>query len=109
MKRIIYAGGILVTGTSLADAVLRYAEVLAPHSLADTVEISVIGDAGAVETVSLVVGPASQLVAQEHVWEGAELEDAQALAVLQDRILALSNPHPEPIAAQDVPQVPDDL
>lgn len=71
MKRIRYAGGSFLTGDAIADALLDYATALARAGTADHVIVPGLGADEAPTSVDVVVGPASQLIA-EHEESGAE-------------------------------------
>jgi hypothetical protein len=62
MERIHYAGGELLTGSDIADAIVDYAAALAGRSAAASVDIPVRTGTGGVARAHLLIGPASQLV-----------------------------------------------
>ena len=74
MKRILYAGGSFLTGDGIADAVLDYAAELANAGKAAKVDVPTLDLEQRKERVSLVIGPASQFLA-EPVSVGQEMED----------------------------------
>ncbi|MRG60995.1 hypothetical protein GE115_14130 [Agromyces sp. CFH 90414] len=92
MHRIHYAGGELVTGDAIAEALLRYAAVLAKQRTAASVEIPVVGNDGGHITARLLLGPASQLVS-EHLAGEDDLVDEDTLAMVNREISRLE-PHP---------------
>jgi hypothetical protein len=63
MKKITYAGETLVTSDDVADALTELASALGTAQKSETVEIPVFEEDGASELASLVIGPASELVA----------------------------------------------
>jgi len=63
MQRVNYAGGVFVTSDEVADALLEYAAVLANADRAATLDVPSAGDDGPT-TVKILVGPASQIVAE---------------------------------------------
>ena len=85
MKRISYAGGSFVTGDLIADAVLDYAAVLARAGQADRVTVPGLGGDDRLTEFDLVVGPASQLVAEAVEFGGDELESRELLDDLRVR------------------------
>lgn len=85
MKRIGYAGGSFLTGDRIADAVLDYAAVLARAAQADRVRIPALGVDDSVRMLDLVVGPASQFIAEPVDVPGDELLDADLVADLELR------------------------
>jgi hypothetical protein len=74
MKRILYAGGSFQTGDAIAHAVLDYAAELANAGKAAKIDVPALDFEQRPEQVSLVVGPASQMLA-EPVTLGRELDD----------------------------------
>ena len=79
----MYAGGAFLTGDEIADALMDLAAALAEASLAEPVEIPVLGPDGARITSSFLVGPASQIVTEVADWDGEELVDAETVERLR--------------------------
>jgi hypothetical protein len=88
MKRIVYAGSRLLTGDDIAVAVLEYCAALADAGTAETVQIPVLGEDGARSMVTLLVGPSSQIVAEDEPTEFEELVDADTVALLKRKTRA---------------------
>lgn len=61
MKHIAYTDTVIDTEARLADLVLEYAKVLARTNSADTISIPYRAESGAVERITMLVGPSSQL------------------------------------------------
>ena len=92
MRRINYAGGTIITGDEIAEALLSYAAALANANRAATIHVPVaIESEGsiAVHPAEVLVGPASQLVAEPVEWSGSELEDRAFLERVEERTKAL--------------------
>ena len=85
MKRVSYSGDAFLTGDAIADALLDYAAVLARADQADRVTVPGIGDDGRVTRFDLLVGPASQLVAEAVELVGEELVDEELVHDLEVR------------------------
>lgn len=85
MKRIMYAGGSILTDDATADALMDYARVLAIVGSADVVELSGVDDEGDVQTMRFVVGPASQLLTMTTDLDEVELDGAATAANLRAR------------------------
>jgi hypothetical protein len=85
MKRILYASGGFVTDDAIADAVMEYASVLAIVGSADVVSLPGIDDGGTVREITIIVGPASQLVAMSSDDEWVDLGAERTVAELQAR------------------------
>jgi hypothetical protein len=61
MTHIAYTETVIDTEARIADLVLEYAKVLALTNSADTISIPYRGESGAVERMTMLVGPSSQL------------------------------------------------
>ncbi|MFS0732390.1 hypothetical protein ABC304_10345 [Microbacterium sp. 1P10UB] len=86
MKTVIYAGDAFVTGDAIADAVLRYSKILAEAGTADTVTIPVRRNDGERVEATLLLGPASQIVAESQPYDGREeIEDGDVVDELNAR------------------------
>lgn len=90
MKRILYAGGSFLTGDDIADAVLDYAAELANAGKAARLDVPALDLEQRPERVSLVVGPASQLLA-EPVAVGQEMQDDAFTRLLQRKTRVLQS------------------
>ena len=101
MDQIQYAGNTLVTGSKIAHAVLAYAQALASNGDSATVTIPIRHDDGSVVTAEILIGPASQLIAEPYESSAPELEDADAIARLTEATARLRGAHPVPEAEGD--------
>lgn len=63
MELIHYADGSILTGSSIARALLEYAQVLASNETAASLEIPIRQADGSVGHATFLLGPASQIVA----------------------------------------------
>ncbi|HEV7956382.1 MAG: hypothetical protein JWL94_528 [Microbacteriaceae bacterium] len=75
MKSIHYAGGELLTGDAIADAVVQYGEALARRETSAAVDIPVRFPDGRIEQASILLGPASQVIAIPERGDFEELVD----------------------------------
>jgi hypothetical protein len=96
VKEIIYAGGTLLTGDAIADALLDAAAALAEAQLAEPVDIPVVDAEGNRDMTSLLLGPASQIVTRHAGGSGAELVDEGTIVKLGQLVARL-----RPVAATD--------
>jgi hypothetical protein len=80
MDRIHYAGDSILTGSAIAKALLEYAEALAKVGASATVDIPTREADGSLGRSSLLVGPASQLIADAEVSEYDEVIDDALVA-----------------------------
>ncbi|MCI4657780.1 hypothetical protein [Cryobacterium zhongshanensis] len=88
MKRIFHAGGSVVTGSDLADAVMQYAERLSTRGQVEVVDIPVLGDSGQVGRAQFLIGAASQLTSVTSPAGFRELVDLDITAGLRRKALA---------------------
>lgn len=88
MKIIVYAGTELMTGDAIASALMEYCAALAQESAAETVEIPVVDSQGVVRSAIVLVGPASQIVAQHIDTEFEDVVDADVIRLLEQRTRA---------------------
>jgi hypothetical protein len=85
MKLIVYAGSRLMTGDEIAVAVLEYCAALADADTAETVEIPILTTEGYRAHATLLVGPSSQIVAEDVDTVFEELVDDVAVRMLRDK------------------------
>lgn len=85
MKLIVYAGSRLMTGDDIAIAVLEYCAALADAGTAETVEIPVLSAEGRRTKATLLVGPSSQIVAEDVDTSYDELVDHDTVRLLRDK------------------------
>ena len=92
MHRIYYAGDSILTGSEIAHALLQYAQMLAKAATAATFEIPTREEDGSVGHATLLLGPASQLIADAEQSEDEELVDVELVAQLKRLTGALQHP-----------------
>ena len=92
MDQIQYAGNTLITGSDIAHAVLGYAQALASKGDSATITIPVLHDDGSVVPAELLIGPASQLIAEPYESDAPEIEDADVVGWLSDQRAKLQTP-----------------
>lgn len=96
MKTIHYAGGEVLTSDEIADAVVDYAAALAKRESSAELTIPVILEDGSQSEASLLLGPASQIVARPAVEPAGELVDAPLVDDIANRTAALGPIRAEP-------------
>jgi hypothetical protein len=94
MELIHYAGGELMTGEGIAHAVLEYAKMLAMNESSDEVEIPIRREDGSLGVAQLLLGPASQLVAETIVSDLEDVTDSDLVTQLGVKAARLANPRP---------------
>jgi hypothetical protein len=90
-----YAGGSFLIGDAEADAVMRYAAALANVDRAATVTVAGLGEDGAAAEFELLIGPASQLIA-EPVEGDLDQPTAEAFVAEVERRIGDLTWRPEP-------------
>lgn len=80
-----YGGGAFVTTDEVAEALLEYAAVLANAGRAATLDVPAVGAEGP-EVLKVLVGPASQIVAEPVAEPVADLEVRPFLDEVRDAI-----------------------
>ncbi|MEY2849055.1 MAG: hypothetical protein RI885_1722 [Actinomycetota bacterium] len=97
MKRIFYVNGSVITGDRTAEAVLGYAQALAQSEDSATIDIAVVGDLGETARAQLLIGPASQLMVVSQATVMDEVNDEDAIALIERRIAGLTHPESRPM------------
>ncbi|MFG6403545.1 MULTISPECIES: hypothetical protein [unclassified Microbacterium] len=82
MHRIHYAGDSILTGSAIALGLLDYARALAQAGSADTVSIPTLDENCGAGRSEVLVGPSSQLIADEEKSRCEELIDEGLVADL---------------------------
>jgi hypothetical protein len=110
MQRIYYTNDTLVTGTEIARALLEYAAALARSDSSQTVSIPVRRPDGSTARATLLVGPASQLVAED-LEDGEDFGDEPRDDVLVARLKAMTTElaAPRAISTRAAATAPDEV
>lgn len=82
VKRVTYAGSEFVTGDAIATELLHTSQALAEAGDAQAVTVPAREADGSIREVSVLIGPASQIVAMDVENVGDELIDDDAVARL---------------------------
>jgi hypothetical protein len=98
VKIIVYGGTKLLTGDDIAIGVLRYCEALAGSVVAEVIEIPIRKADGSLSRATLLVGPTSQMVAEDTDSEWEEVIDHDVMRRLGERTRAQ-----QPVAAIHYP------
>ncbi|ONI65262.1 hypothetical protein ALI44B_00790 [Leifsonia sp. ALI-44-B] len=105
MERISYAAENVRTGTEISRAVLAYAECLARHGTSATVDIPIRGEDGTDSRANILLGPASQLIAEKYDDDQPEIVDAALVEKIRDNMRRLEGGPAQPLDLHD----PDNL
>jgi hypothetical protein len=105
MKRILYSGGIVVTGDQVADAILEYASELARQESSDTLDVPSINEAGVIGHTQLLLGPASQFVVEEVETSFDDPVDPDLVDTINEKTGHLQAP--KPVASSSTVDYPD--
>lgn len=89
MKRIHYASGAVLTGDAIAEALVQYAAALATSNAAAEVHAPIRLDTGEDGEAVMLLGPASQILAEQEPSTAAELTDTAFVSDIEERIAAL--------------------
>ena len=92
MKQITYAGTSFVTGTDIADALLKLVAALGHSAATAAVRVPALDDDNTATTIDLVIGPSSEIVATLVNVDVDELVDEVAVSSLELQAEALSRP-----------------
>jgi len=90
MKQLTYAGKSFVTGTDLADAVVRLTAALGLSHETSAIRIPAMDENGHLTTADLVLGPATEVLAIAVDSDREEIVDAQIVAELDERTRLLA-------------------
>lgn len=103
MKRVTYAGTSFITGSEIADALLRLVAALGLSGQTASVHIPAHDDDAGRVSVDIVIGPTSEVLAVEIDNVGPELIDEEVVDLLTEQTRLLARPHAEP-AEDDRPR-----
>lgn len=101
VKELIYAGGKTIVSDALAEALTDYAQVLAANGESGVIDIPAVGEDGTVGTSRLLLGPASQIMAEPVTTDSPGLDDSEAIAELQARMRGGAVQYARPIDPED--------
>jgi hypothetical protein len=82
MDRIHYAGNSILTGTTIAHALLDYAQALAQVGASATVDIPTLNDDGTLGRSEVLIGPASQLISTAEESRFDDVTDVALVALM---------------------------
>jgi len=105
MKRIHYTDDTWLTGGDIADAIVHYAAALAKRGSSEAVDIPVRTSEGTLDTISILLGPASQLVVEQEDSEYDEIVDELLVARLNKGTAELSDAIPAAAVEMDADTV----
>jgi hypothetical protein len=91
MMRLEYAGGTLITGDEIADAIVRYAAALGVANTAVAIDVPGVTADGVSGTFQILIGPASQIMV-EPTDEPGEIRDDEFVTHLNAEIELLQRP-----------------
>jgi hypothetical protein len=97
VKELNYAGGKTIVSDELADALTDYAQVLAANGDSGVIDIPAVGEDGTVGMSRLLLGPASQIIAEPITVDPLDLDDSEVIAELIARTRAAGTQHALPM------------
>lgn len=103
MKQVTYAGKVFMTGDAIADALIEAVAALGATNGTRALEIPVIDvEHPAGSTVSIVIGPSSEIIASPAEWSGEEFIDDRAVNELRELVRSLNQvSRPVAVAVDD--------
>lgn len=104
MKQVTYAGKSFVTGSNIADAVVRLTAALGLSHETATVSIPAVDENGHRTTADLVLGPATEVLAIAVLSDFDEIVDQAIVAALDERVRLLAPPRAV-ASSTDMPRV----
>lgn len=105
MKRIHYTDEYMVTGDSIAGALVEYARALAMKEQSDTVDLPGMDRHGVHQRFQILLGPASQMLVSEERTDETEISDEPLVRDIESRMGRLRG---EPDASQPAEGIPLD-
>jgi hypothetical protein len=102
VKRLHHAGGSVLTGDALADAVLDYARTLGNRHLLDVVDIPVINDDGELGQAQILIGSGIQLMSVSAASTSPDLVDEGAVNAIRRQTADMSVARARPFGYKDV-------
>ena len=109
MKHITFGDKSLLVGDQATDLLLQYASLLASESNADTVTLRAIGPDGNETEATFLLDTGVPLMAETTISSLPELDNAEAVAYMQERIMLLSSPPPVRPHDETMPENYEDL
>lgn len=94
MREVVYAGGSFITSDAIAETLLEYAAQLANADRAAKVQVPALDQFGQPFDVSLVVGPASQLLSEPVTNAATEPEGQEFIDDVNQRMRDLHRAWP---------------
>jgi cytosine/adenosine deaminase-related metal-dependent hydrolase len=85
MKYVVYGENKVMTGDAIADAVIAYAAALGENGTTDIVAIPTCAADGQAIDVEVLLGPASQVMAEPAPDDELEPEDGTLIAEIERR------------------------
>lgn len=86
MQKLYYAGGFVLVGDKVCNALMEYASALADVKRSDLVTIPAMSDEETKGSARLLIGPASELFAAPAKDRGVDLEDDEVTTAIQRNI-----------------------
>ena len=110
MDRIHYAGDSILTGSTIAHALLDYAQALAQVGASATVDVPTLNDDGSFGRSEILIGPASQLIASAEDSGYDDVVDEELVAHMIEEARRLRrNGSPSPTATIRATDEPADM
>ncbi|GGE93721.1 hypothetical protein GCM10011313_15870 [Mycetocola zhadangensis] len=109
MKHVTFGDKSLLIGDQATDLLLEYASLLATESKADTVTLRAISPDGNETEATFLLDSGVALIAETTISSLPDLDNADAVAYMQERIMLLSSPPPVRPHDETMPENYEDL
>ncbi|HTL40471.1 MAG TPA: hypothetical protein VL294_03265 [Pseudolysinimonas sp.] len=94
MREVVYAGGSFITSDAIAETLLEYAAQLANADRAANVHVPALDEFGQPFDISVVIGPASQLLSEPVINSAADPDGDGFIADVTQRMRDLRRSWP---------------
>lgn len=108
MKHVTYADKSILTGSGVADLLMRYATELARKGVTDNVSVRVLGPDGNDADATFLLGPGMTLMVESAHTELPDPDNADAERYMADRLDELGRSHNATSAAGEALELPSD-
>ena len=105
MKLLTVGGGVYLTGSAIADAVLRYGLALSKRRDVDIVEIPYVAEYGDVRRAEFTIGWRHKVQAVTQAFEGEELVEVGTTFALDERTAATRIARGLPFTAEEAAEL----
>lgn len=99
MERIHYAGGVFLTGDTIAGALVDYAERVVATGTSAAIDIPIRSEDGTLGRARFLLGPSTFMVSESESWGRDEIVDQDLVDELRERTAQLCIGRPQGVPA----------